>query len=47
MLVNLKIFNRMVTELSYGQMVINIMGNGKMAKVMATVLRYGKMEENI
>ena len=47
MLVNLKIINHMDTEPSFGQMVINIMGNGKVEKVMVTELKCGLMEENI
>ena len=47
MLASLKILNLKDMEHSYGQTAINIMENGKMAKVMETGLRYGKMEENI
>ena len=45
--VHLKITNQMDMELSFGQMVINTMENGKMAKVMVTEPKYGLMEENI
>ena len=47
MLVSLKIINHMDMEPSFGQMVINIMGNGKMVKLMVTEPKYGKMEEII
>ena len=46
MLVNLKISNQMDMELLFGQMVIDTMENGKMAKVMEMGQNYGKMEGN-
>ena len=47
MLEILKIIYHMVTELSFGQMGINIMANGIMVKHMAMEQKYGKMEQNI
>ena len=47
MLVNLKIINLTDMEILFGQMVINILENGKMEKIMGTERKYGMMEENI
>ena len=44
MLVNLKIINRMDMEIFLGQMVINILVNGKMVKVTGQEQKYGLIE---
>ena len=44
---NLKIISRTDMGPLYGQMVINILENGKMVKLMEEELKHGKMEENI
>ena len=46
-LANLKISSPTDMEPSFGKMAINIMENGKMAKIMVMELKYGKMEENM